>query len=71
MDTKQVENLARIKRSYNLLQEVHSLLEKAGQPDICATLYLPLGLMEERFDLASLTEVGAAIARKNVSSAEN
>lgn len=68
MNAHAAEDILRIKRGYNLLQEAHNLLERAGQSDICAALYLPLGMMEERFALASVEDIEAETERKNASS---
>lgn len=67
MDNNSSDIVARILRSYDLLQEALVLLEKSGQDDICAALYLPLGLLEERFELASPSEVEEETLRKNSS----
>lgn len=67
MDTNSTDQVARILRSYDLLKEATTLLEKSDQPDIAAALYLPLGMLEERFELASTDEVENEIARKNSS----
>ncbi len=71
METSATDNIARIRRSYDRLLEARRLLEKAGQADIAASLFLPLGQLEQRFDLATPAEVEAASASKNASIADN
>lgn len=71
MDTKAVDTIARIKRSYALLREAHDLLERSGHSDIAASLYMPLGLMEDRFDLASASDISSEIERNNPLSSSN
>ena len=44
---------AHIEQCYATLLQVQSMLESAGQADVAAFLHHPIGLLEDRFDLAS------------------
>jgi hypothetical protein len=61
VDTSPVQDVVRIARSYDLLREAEGLLRKAGETDIAANLFLPLGLLEERYDLSSAAKIEAEI----------
>lgn len=52
MHTNSGDTIARVLRAYDLLSEALTLLDRAGERDIGATLYLPLGLLEEKFALS-------------------
>lgn len=72
MHTNSADSITRILRAYDLLNDALAMLERAGQDDVCATLYLPLGLLEERFDLTPSQTAGtvSTTARKNRSIAD-
>ena len=61
-------DLASINRSYALILEAQALLESTGHDDIAVLLFHALGEMEDRFDLASVEELEAMSASKNMSS---
>jgi hypothetical protein len=67
VDTSPVQDVVRITRSYELLREAEGLLRKAGEPDIAAGLFLPLGQLEERYDLSSAAEIEAEILSSKAS----
>ena len=72
MHTNSGDVITRVLRAYDLLNEALTLLDRAGERDIGATLYLPLGLLEEKFALSPPTDPTASAAdRKNRSIRDN